>query len=325
MTEDIIGEIDSSNIDEKIAQFRKVTIDEQYKVLCDVASEGYSNNKRWLFSNNWVNNKEHGIGIIDILNYKFPEGIENLKDINSIEIPKELYFNLTSYQPYNYENKKDGWVQLIENTNIFKDKNGEIDKNKIDEYLSNPDVRVNNYSTIFKYLDLNEDRKKIIQIIEGRLQSDAIRLKTSTPNLTIVKGFKEACTYIEKKQKGNEKNSASQEISLHELIKEALSVKVDITKSNIGYKGYYFIELIQFMYESYEKTTREKYNEKEMSDDAIKGSFATCILSSYKSISEKALIESENLIYSIEEKENPVVDMAKEIDNGGEKDDRSSV
>ena len=208
---------------------------------------------------------------------------------------------------------------------IAKDKDGEIDKNKIVEYLSNPDVRVNNYSTIFQYPDLNEDRKKIIQIIEGRLQSDAIRLKTLTPNLTILKGFKEACTYIEKKQKGDEKKSASQEITLHELIKKALSVKVDITKSNIGYKGYYFIEVIQFMYESYEKMIREKYNEKEMGEDAIKGAFATCILSSYKSISEKALRESENLIYSIKKIENPVVDIAKEIDNGGIKDDRVSI
>ena len=58
----------------------------------------------------------------------------------------------------------DGYDNLVTETNIFKDKYGEIDSKKIVEYWSNPRMdfpyRQMHYEEIFRYLDPDTDRAR---------------------------------------------------------------------------------------------------------------------------------------------------------------------
>ena len=156
------------DLDKKIEKFEELSIDDQYEILCMVAEEKISSDFHWLFNNSGGYNEKHGVGIINIFNNKFPEGIVHMDAYRERgrEIPVELYRKMISYEPdERAEGKiaKKGWLKLVENTNIFKDKDGKIDKNKIVEYLSDPMVEINpyhEYDMLFEYLDPEVDRKR---------------------------------------------------------------------------------------------------------------------------------------------------------------------
>jgi len=155
------------DLNEMISKFEKLSIEEQYKILCDDARkyEGRAilpqGNLSWSYLFTGDGRKNRGIGIIEILNNKFPEGITMLASPERCEIPQALYRNLISYQP-DEVGGRNGWTKLVEDTSIFKDENGEIDSKKIVDYLSNPDVdfRHRDYNLIFDHLDPDEDRKR---------------------------------------------------------------------------------------------------------------------------------------------------------------------
>lgn len=160
-------------LDGAISRFEELSIEAQYEILMGTLKKSIEKvNAKWIFHNEGGPNKNKGCGIINILNSKFPIGT-SFKEI--IYNNEELYINLPSYQPH----QKGGLSSILGELNIFKDENGNLNKETIIKYLSDPRVEIYGeyMSDIFKYLDKDSDRKAIIKIIEGRLENRALRME----------------------------------------------------------------------------------------------------------------------------------------------------
>lgn len=143
-------------LDEAITAFESLSIDEQYEILKIYLDRRKMDvNLHWLFNNSGGANKNHGIGIINILNSKFPNGT-NLEELQ-INNPK-LYKEMIGLQPRD----KGGISSVIGELDIFKDNDGNLNKKSIIKYLADPTVKMGkeDLKDIFKYIDPNEDRKR---------------------------------------------------------------------------------------------------------------------------------------------------------------------
>lgn len=147
-----IGYIDKSNLDEIIPQFQKLSLEDQYEILCRESKDilpRITGDWHWIFCNNGLFDvKNTGTGIIDILNYKCPKG-STIGDL-----PKKIYLKLSSYGNLS---------ELIGNLEVFKDEEGKIDKKGILKYLSEPFIELHGTDDEYKvldYFDPDEDRKR---------------------------------------------------------------------------------------------------------------------------------------------------------------------
>jgi len=163
----------------------------------------------------------------------------------------------------------------------------------------------------------------IMKIIEGRLQSNVYR-KDNMRNILATKNIRNTIEYVQKIS--SQDNVEHQKITTSDAIKQVLSLDTSkvLDDEIYGNNVMSFIDDMQSMYVSFEKIIRERYDKEELSDEAIQNSFSTCVLGAYKSISEKAMGESEKLLNMMKEAGIPISDLTEKLEGRDEKDDRDS-
>ena len=139
-------------------------LEEQYEVLLEAAKSIGADGEPETNYNFFFKFNENS-RILEILNNQFPHGIKNPNEFNYGDekhesvMPFELYSNLLTFIP-GYQ----AYSKLVEETTIFKDETGRIDRRKIIEYWSDTDIKIiykeKYFEEIFKYLDPDTDRNR---------------------------------------------------------------------------------------------------------------------------------------------------------------------
>lgn len=271
---------EKSRLNDIRSKFKELSLDAQYEILANEANGKFNTGIiQWIFSEHTVSNEYTGVGILDILNGKFQNGttLEKMKS----EIPNRLYENLIRYQP---KGEKGKLASIIEGLCVFKDENGELNKEAISDYLSDPKVAISpkGLENVFQYFDKDFDRKKIAGIIEGRFRRRFGQIDNS--GLDYIDTARALNGEIRIMQKGKS------DLGIFDAFKKMIGVEYDIKHDDEKDGDFHMLMSIEGMYNSFKKQYREGFDE-----TAIKSDFALCLYTAYEGITDKARTKSEEL------------------------------
>lgn len=228
-------------------------------------------------------------GIIDILNSRFSKGT-SLKEVAE-ELP-DVYDYLYAFQPAE-EGDMDyskGWEKVLDELNIFKDKDGNIAKDKIIEYVSNNPNQIP-CSERFKRLDVDTDREGIIKIIKGALLGCGWQNKQGR-NIEVTGNMRRLFSNVQGEQK----------IPMDECIRMICRGEAGEAGESDEVEDYKLAQLascIGMLYEAFESQMQGKYGTK-IGEPEMQYNFSTCVMGAYESISSEAIKEAEAIVAKIQ-------------------------